>query len=320
MVVPYSPKIISSTYVSVTGVGNNIGKKITLCNLGKISPLAAQIRVVSQDIFESKLNPEGNSQIRSQVTASTSEGGTKISQPSISTTPLVTKANKGSKEKHPCKLCPIVLTRAHTLRRHMENMHKNKGKKYNCPKCKEMFTRKDNLKTHILGHSNTKEFKCALCPAAFKFKPYLKRHLRKYHPKEQIEPLKIEEDTELLQLNKEKEALCDIKETLLKHKNLLEEYIKLQEKLEVLLKENIKLQEENEVLLKENIKLQEENEVLLKERNMALRFGERLLVDRSVLEMRLGYMALTLRNVEVMQWWSRVSGTENNVVENTSNL
>ena len=287
-------------------MGNNIGKKITLCNLGKISPLAAQIRVVSQDIFESKLNPEGNSQIRSQVTASTSEGGTKIPQPSISTTPLVTRANKGSKVKHPCKLCPTILTRAHTLRRHMEDMHKNKGKKYNCPKCQEMFTRKDNLKKHILGHSNTKEFKCALCPAAFKFKPYLKRHLRKYHPKEQIEPLTNGEDTELLQLKKEKEALGDIKETLLKHRKLLEEYINLQEKLEV--------------LLKENIKLQEENEVLLKERNMALKFGERLLVDRGVLEMRLGYMAQTLRNIEVMQWWSRVSGTENNVVENTSNL
>lgn len=54
------------------------------------------------------------------------------------------------------------------------------GRKFGCPKCSQMFTRRHNLKSHLLIHSQVKPHICTLCLLSFRRSHDLKRH-RKLH-------------------------------------------------------------------------------------------------------------------------------------------
>ena len=54
---------------------------------------------------------------------------------------------------------------------------KKPEKPFHCMICLKSFTRKNNLKQHMLGHTNSKPFKCPDCCKAFRKKTNLKSHM-----------------------------------------------------------------------------------------------------------------------------------------------
>lgn len=64
-----------------------------------------------------------------------------------------------------------------------DNSSSNNEKKYPCPQCEHTFTRKHNLKSHLLTHTNQRPFSCAHCPSQFRRQYDLKRH-EKIHTRE----------------------------------------------------------------------------------------------------------------------------------------
>ncbi|KAI8061143.1 hypothetical protein BC940DRAFT_279736 [Gongronella butleri] len=56
-------------------------------------------------------------------------------------------------------------------------------KRFSCPICRRMFSRRYNLNTHIRTHNNNriKSFNCHVCPAAFDRKHDRDRHLQSVH-------------------------------------------------------------------------------------------------------------------------------------------
>lgn len=59
----------------------------------------------------------------------------------------------------------------------------NNEKKYLCPQCQNTFTRKHNLKSHLLTHTDQKPFACSNCPSQFRRQYDLRRH-EKIHTRE----------------------------------------------------------------------------------------------------------------------------------------
>ncbi|KAI9099319.1 hypothetical protein DFS34DRAFT_566483, partial [Phlyctochytrium arcticum] len=47
--------------------------------------------------------------------------------------------------------------------------------------CNKVFTRRFNLQSHELVHSNLRPFKCDLCDGSFRRKFDLRRHMRSLH-------------------------------------------------------------------------------------------------------------------------------------------
>lgn len=52
----------------------------------------------------------------------------------------------------------------------------NEEKKFSCPHCDHKFTRKHNLKSHLLIHTKEKPFSCSICSSKFRRLHDLKRH------------------------------------------------------------------------------------------------------------------------------------------------
>lgn len=56
------------------------------------------------------------------------------------------------------------------------NNEENGETKFNCPHCDHKFTRKHNLKSHLLIHTKEKPFSCSICSSKFRRLHDLKRH------------------------------------------------------------------------------------------------------------------------------------------------
>lgn len=57
-----------------------------------------------------------------------------------------------------------------------DNNEENGETKFNCPHCDHKFTRKHNLKSHLLIHTKEKPFSCSICSSKFRRLHDLKRH------------------------------------------------------------------------------------------------------------------------------------------------
>lgn len=58
-----------------------------------------------------------------------------------------------------------------------------KRAQHECPTCKKVFTRVQNLKQHQQIHMNVKKFQCSKRDKSFHPKSYLKRHKKQVHKK-----------------------------------------------------------------------------------------------------------------------------------------
>ena len=59
-------------------------------------------------------------------------------------------------------------------------------KRFPCPHCDKTFTRKYNMQSHLLCHTDDRPFKCDQCTASFVRKHDLRRHCRSIHS--QVKP------------------------------------------------------------------------------------------------------------------------------------
>lgn len=46
-----------------------------------------------------------------------------------------------------------------------------------CDVCQKKFSRRDNLKTHMLTHTGVRQFECSICKKCFAYKHVLKNHM-----------------------------------------------------------------------------------------------------------------------------------------------
>ena len=79
-----------------------------------------------------------------------------------------------------CKICGMNLTRKDSLKRHVQEFHKDNEKKFKCDieGCESKFKRKDHLNTHkLLIHKPSKLHKCHNCNRSFNTKSNKNKHL-----------------------------------------------------------------------------------------------------------------------------------------------
>ncbi|XP_063696343.1 zinc finger protein 366-like [Culicoides brevitarsis] len=84
--------------------------------------------------------------------------------------------------KHICETCDKRYFRAKYLQTHLKNAHLP-SKNLECPLCDKVFKAVNNLKQHLLLHSEARSFVCTFdgCDKAFKQKPGLQQHIRFMH-------------------------------------------------------------------------------------------------------------------------------------------
>ncbi|XP_037024768.1 zinc finger protein 391-like isoform X9 [Bradysia coprophila] len=93
-----------------------------------------------------------------------------------------TKGPKVKKEKKPyvrkpnkpeqCDICGFI---SRSLKSHM--LVHTQERNFECDFCGKKFALRASLKNHIFAHINIRPYKCDLCPLAFKVKLILKRHM-----------------------------------------------------------------------------------------------------------------------------------------------
>ena len=83
--------------------------------------------------------------------------------------------------RHPCTFagCERFFTRLDSLQRHINSVHV-KNVIYKCAICALTVGRADTLKNHMLVHTDHRGFCCDKCPAKFKRKIELTRHLDRH--------------------------------------------------------------------------------------------------------------------------------------------
>ncbi|MCL4120283.1 UNVERIFIED_CONTAM: hypothetical protein GTU68_048779, partial [Idotea baltica] len=85
--------------------------------------------------------------------------------------------NAITKQFH-CSECSLEFTRKGNLKRHMLT-HRN-VKLFKCSECNYACNQKSNLKLHSFKHNAIKSFKCSECSFECKQSTYLKKHLSKH--------------------------------------------------------------------------------------------------------------------------------------------
>ena len=84
-----------------------------------------------------------------------SEIDNKLAIPTTSTHPLPTKPAPRKAPVTPsitrfnCNLCPKHYSRLQTLKRHVLDVHMDRGRSYECPVCNKRLTRSDSLRVHM---------------------------------------------------------------------------------------------------------------------------------------------------------------------------
>ena len=79
-----------------------------------------------------------------------------------------------------CKVCGEGFKNKFVYSQHMD-IHKASLK---CHVCGKSYVTLGNLQSHMVCHSNYKEFKCHLCSKSYKRKNKLVKHWRNCHPRE----------------------------------------------------------------------------------------------------------------------------------------
>lgn len=82
-------------------------------------------------------------------------------------------------EKIQCKFCPVKISTANNMKRHIRVVHQG-VKNCECPYCNRPFSNGEALKYHIMTHTGERPFKCKVCNREFiqpsAFKSHMKVH------------------------------------------------------------------------------------------------------------------------------------------------
>jgi len=85
--------------------------------------------------------------------------------------------NGSSKLPQTCFFCLRVISNRKQLREHQFTSHfKNVGE-FTCPICSKLFIYRQQLKDHLISHSDTRQFVCKLCGLTCKRKSHLQKHM-----------------------------------------------------------------------------------------------------------------------------------------------
>lgn len=94
--------------------------------------------------------------------------------------------SRHSKNIHNCEYCQAEFNTLTTLKRHIQEMHKERMNAYRCEQCSEEFSLKFLLIWHYEWHKKAKQFACTTCEAVFFNERKLKAHIRDNHSSEYI--------------------------------------------------------------------------------------------------------------------------------------
>lgn len=89
--------------------------------------------------------------------------------------------SKHSKNIHNCEYCQDEFNTLTALKRHIQEMHKERVNAYRCEQCSEEFSLKFLLIWHYEWHKKAKQFQCNTCDAVFFNERKLKAHIRDNH-------------------------------------------------------------------------------------------------------------------------------------------
>ena len=90
--------------------------------------------------------------------------------------------HKKSKPSYECSICSVKFRRKQALDRHINEVHSKIGQ-IKCPECEKVFTRVENMKSHMRRfHSDQPQlYKCDICNKMFTHTGTLKRHKAQIH-------------------------------------------------------------------------------------------------------------------------------------------
>ena len=105
-----------------------------------------------------------------------------------STSPTSSRAKvfKKSIETHPhqCPLCPQVFTRRDNLKQHVLSIHN--GKRYPCELCQKSFTQTGSLNLHVKTAHGGMRVKCDLCDKTYARLHGLRQHYMQAHDGKEV--------------------------------------------------------------------------------------------------------------------------------------
>ncbi|XP_055541565.1 uncharacterized protein LOC129727605 [Wyeomyia smithii] len=129
-----------------------------------------------------------------------------------------------SNRKHQCDICDKKHTSARALRLHIRShyVHRYRRKKrtYNCDKCGKIFTRRANVKRHLLLYCNSRYHKCTNCDKSFISASSLELHFRSHVENQQQDGNDVGQSESTTIGEVEKVALDD----MIGKENVAEEY------------------------------------------------------------------------------------------------